>query len=311
MRKTRMSGFTLIELLVVIAIIAILIALLLPAVQQAREAARRSQCKNNLKQVGLALHNYHDTHRVFPLGQQNWLGLDLTGNPGGSRMCWFHHILPYVDQAPVYNRINFNQVGFACCTNGVVPDKDLAIPMFMCPSDPAGPKTQTVAGNQQGFHGNYVLCGASTIFGNSGLPGAGATMNGMFYPLSRTAMRDVIDGSSNTLMGSELTIVTDTTLHDIRGRYNNSWQGNTLFSSNLPPNTTTGDRSSYCINFLPKAPCQALGTGNVVQYARSYHVGGVHVLMADGAVRFVSDNISTTMFQALGSRAGGEAIGDF
>jgi len=311
MRKTWSRGFTLIELLVVIAIIAVLIALLLPAVQQAREAARRSQCRNGLKQVAVALHNYHDTHRVFPPGQMNYIGSDIVSGAaaGGARTGWMQQLLPFIDQMAIFNRMRTNIPAYACCDRTNYPDVENIIPVLMCPSDNANPKTVTVAGNQQGFHGNYVLCGASTNFGNSGV-GLGVTLNGIFFPLSKTSTKDVTDGTSNTAMGSEVIIVKDTTVHDLRGRYWNTWQGNTLFSTELPPNTTTGDRSSYCIA-APRAPCQALATTTVVQYARSYHSGGVHLMMADGAVRFASDNISTTIFRAIGSRAGSETIGDF
>ncbi len=307
-------GFTLIELLVVIAIIAILIALLLPAVQQAREAARRSSCKNNLKQLGLALHNYHDTHRVFPPGQMNYIGADLpSGNRGGARTCWMQQILPYIDQAPLYNgaKTFFSSNSPAYSS---FPKRETVIQTLMCPSDPAGPKVMTAsaasAAAGQGFSGNYVLAaGSDANFGNSGAD-VGLNLNGMFYPLSSTSMRDVIDGSSNTLLGSEIVLSADTSAHDLRGRYYNTWEGNVLFSSALPPNTTTGDRSQYC-NEIPQAPCQTKGSTNVVQYARSYHDGGAHAMLADGAVRFISENISTETWNWLGTAAGNEVVGEF
>lgn len=306
MASARRRAFTLIELLVVIAIIAVLIALLLPAVQQAREAARRSQCKNNLKQIGIALHNYHDTFKLFPPGQFNYLGADLLSPPyGGSRACWMQQILPYIDQAPLYAGFAPGMSTGAYALNWA--GKETILPAFMCPSDGVNPKTLTAGATtavaSQGFHGNYVLCGGSTEF-----TGNGTTLNGMFYPISRTGFNNVTDGSSNTAMGSEILLTQDTGSHDLRGRYYNTWEGNVLFSTFLPPNTTTGDRSSYCIAGI-RRPCAS--SGNLVQYARSQHVGGAHVLMGDGAVRFVSDNISTTIWNALGSRAGGEPIGDF
>ena len=315
MRRSRSRGFTLIELLVVIAIIAILIALLLPAVQQAREAARRSSCKNNLKQIGLALHNYHDTHNAFPPGQFNWIGHD--GTPvllGPKRTCWFQQILPYIDQAPLYNSFNFSAGSILAYGSTAFAQRYQVVPTVMCPSDPASGKVQTAgattSASGQGFHGNIVACaGSNANFGNSG-SGVGASLNGMFYPLSSTRIRDVVDGTSNTLMAGEIVISNDTAAHDLRGRYYNSWQGNVLFSSDLPPNPTTGDRSSYC-NAIPQAPCQALGTTNVVQYLRSYHIGGAHVVLADGAVRFISSNLSTTIMQNLGARGDGQVVGEF
>ncbi|MDB5385018.1 MAG: hypothetical protein JWM11_664 [Planctomycetaceae bacterium] len=307
MLKARKSGFTLIELLVVIAIIAVLIALLLPAVQQAREAARRTQCKNNLKQLGIALHTYHDTFRVFPPGQFNPFGADLVGGAyGGARSCWMQQLLPYVDQAPLYAILS-PQMSSGSGAYAWTAHESI-IPGFMCPSDGVNPKVMTAgagsAAASQGFHGDYVLCAGSTQFTGSGTTG----MNGMFFPLSKISLANVTDGSSNTAMGSEILLTVDTGSHDLRGRYYNTWEGNVLFSTFLPPNTTVGDQSSYCINGI-RRPCA--GAGNNVQYARSYHIGGAHVLMGDGAIRFVSENISTVTWNGLGSIAGGEVIGDF
>ncbi len=313
MRHSR-RGFTLIELLVVIAIIAVLIALLLPAVQQAREAARRTQCKNNLKQIGLALHNYHDTFLVFPPGQFQPLATDpgtpgtlLTPGSGDStnRSCWMQRILPYVDQAPLFNKFAPYMSGPA----GIAfqwPGADTILPAFMCVSDPGGPKNTTVPGNAQGFHGNYVVCAGSLPFGPAG---GGLKLDGMFFSYSRTSIRDASDGTSNTLLAGEILLIQDTTVHDIRGRYFNAWSGNTFFSSYLPPNTTIGDQQSpYCIQG-PKRPCAS--TGDFTQFARSEHTGGVQIVMADGAVRFLSENIDQATFRGLGTRSGGEVVGDF
>jgi prepilin-type N-terminal cleavage/methylation domain-containing protein len=311
MVKGRRAAFTLIELLVVIAIIAVLIALLLPAVQQAREAARRTQCKNNMKQIGLALHNYHDTFRVFPPGQFNFIGSDAPHvyPYGGARACWMQQLLPYIDQAPLYAGFAPGMASGTYALNWA--GKQTVIPGFNCPSDPVGSKVMTAgaasAAASQGFHGNYVLCGASTDFGPAG---SGANLNGIVHPLSKTSLSSVTDGSSNTVMGSEILLTVDTASHDLRGRYYNSWEGNVLFSTLLPPNTTTGDRSmqNYCINGI-RRPCAT--SGNNVQFARSFHVGGVHVLMGDGATRFISENISTLTWNSLGSRAGSEVVGEF
>ena len=316
MRHSR-RGFTLIELLVVIAIIAVLIALLLPAVQQAREAARRTQCKNNLKQLGLALHNYHDTFLVFPPGQFQKLAEDpggggtlLTPNAGDStnRSSWMQRILPYFDQAPLFNKFAPYMSGPA----GMAfqwPGADTILPAFMCPTDPAGPKNSTANDRpNQGFSGNYVVCAGSTSFGQAG---GGLNLNGLFFSYSRTSIRDTTDGTSNTLMAGELLLIKDVdpSGHDIRGRYYNTWSGNTFFSSNLPPNTTVGDQHTpWCVSG-PKRPCAS--TGDYVQFARSEHTGGVQIAMADGAVRFVSENIDQTTFRGLGSRSGGEVVGDF
>src|SRR5262249_31696993 len=269
--------FTLIELLVVIAIIAVLIGLLLPAVQKVREAANRMKCSSQLRQVGLALLSYHDSNGAFPPGQFNPIAanapLALNASTGWNRACWWHKILPQLEQENLYRAIEAyaNQqppppyIHFA--TNGIQGTlndvgRGTVVPLVVCPSDPAGPKVRTVPGNEQGFHGNYVLCAGSTFFNPGG--SNGTNLDGMFYPLSKTRIAEVQDGISNTLMGSEIIVVPDTNVHDLRGRYFNSWQGNVLFSTLYPPNTTVGDRSSYCIAH-PKAPCQALTATNVVQ----------------------------------------------
>jgi prepilin-type processing-associated H-X9-DG protein/prepilin-type N-terminal cleavage/methylation domain-containing protein len=319
------TAFTLIELLVVIAIIAVLIGLLLPAIQKVREAANRTKCTSNLRQVALALHGYHDANQKFPPGQFNLLGTNASTTLSWAyfnRGCWWQKLLPYVEQQALYDAIEAYwppsgpahgpYITFA--TNGVSnppTGRDTIVPLFLCPSDPANPKIVTGGtsdpNNQQGFHGNYVLCGGSTFFGNTG---GGTDLNGLFYPLSKTRLAEVTDGTSNTLMAGEIIISRDTTGHDLRGRYYNTWQGNVLFSTLYPPNTPVGDRSNYCIA-IPKAPCQGLTASNVVQSARSYHPGGANFAFADGSTRFISDNVNVATYQALGTRAGGEAVSDY
>ena len=321
MRHSR-RGFTLIELLVVIAIIAVLIALLLPAVQQAREAARRTQCKNNLKQLGLAMHNYHDTFLVFPPGQFQPLAKDhgntsttflvLTSFSGAStnRSCWMQRILPYIDQAPLFNTfapMMSGPAGYAANW----PGANTILPALMCPTDPSGPKNATASGlANQGFSGNYSVCAGSTTFG---VDGGGDKLNGMFFCYSRTSIRDATDGTSNTLLAGEILLAKDIdpSGHDVRGRYYNTFSGNNFFSSYLPPNTTVGDRtdtSNFC-NPGPKRPCAT--SGEYVLYSRSEHTGGAQIVLVDGSVRFFSENIDKTTFQSLGSRAGGEVVGEF
>jgi len=319
-RKRR--GFTLIELLVVIAIIAILIGLLLPAVQKVREAAARAQCQNNFKQFGLAMHNYHDANKRFPQGQHNYIATDLNPQTESSwnRACWWHDILPYIEQDNLYKLIHAYMnstpkppyITFAVNNAGGArsePGRNSVVSVSTCPSDPNGPKNKTVGGNEQGFHGNYVACGGSNFFNPAG-DTLGANLNGMFYPQSQTKMTSVSDGTSNTLMIGEIIVSPDTGAHDLRGRYYNSWQGNVLFSTLYPPNTTVGDRSSYCNNRL-EAPCQGLSASNVIQSARSGHSGGVNVGMADGSVRFISNNVNLATYNALGTRALQEVLGDF
>lgn len=312
-RRSRSRGFTLIELLVVIAIIAILIALLLPAVQQAREAARRSQCKNNLKQIALAFHNYHDTHRVFPFATISRInGVAPNGN-SNTRQNWFHMLLPYIDQAPLYNQFSpqweANVIPTSWTGNTTV------IPAFQCPSDPENPKTVN-----QGFHGNYLPCTGSS---HAGANNTFAVTNGLLYPLSRTGIRNVTDGTTNTAMFSEIRLQKDNigtasgtgnvlcgSPHDLRGRYYNMHHGNGTFSTIRPPNTTVGDVMQYCQGSV-NVPCRQCSNGLTEVHARSWHTGGVHLALVDGSIRFISDNINTATFQAIGTIGGNETIGEF
>jgi len=179
----RYRGFTLIELLVVIAIIAILIALLLPAVQQAREAARRTQCKNNMRQIGLSLHNYQSTHSVFPIGV---LGTNGNVNANHKLTTWQTFILPFVEQSALYNQYDFN-VRFDHANNADVVIEKLSV--YLCPSQPQ----DQIVNNQYG---------PSHYAGNAGTePGAD---DGLLFPLSSTRFRDVTDGTSNTIAAGEL-----------------------------------------------------------------------------------------------------------
>lgn len=307
----RRRGFTLIELLVVIAIIAILIALLLPAVQQARESARRTQCRNNLKQLGLAFHNYHDRASTFPYGVRS---TDLNSTVL-NRDCWMQQILPELDQGPLFNTYNvINNIRNVQDVSNAI--KQVKIPALMCPSDPNG---GAFSGNgaQIGFHGNYVVCA-----GNNSLPMGNpisatvAPLNGMFWNISSVKMRDVTDGTSNTIMAAECLIRSGNT-GDAWGDAGWYWGGANWgsygFSTANPPNTTVVDRAHTCKSTTnTRAPCVSHGGGtNSENYTRSQHTGGAHVLMADGAVRFISDNIDRVTFQNLGTRAGGETLGEF
>lgn len=322
-RKQKRRGFTLIELLVVIAIIAILIALLLPAVQQAREAARRSTCKNNLKQIGIAMHNYHETHRVFPpggLGSTIWSQPTTSTGPdyqnAVSRIGWMQMILPFIDQAPLYNQFvpymnGLDSTGFPMDW----PNAETVIPTLLCPSDPGASKQQLWRGSGPALSpvcfGNYVACQGSSS--NS----TGNNLNGMFYQISNTRMRDVTDGTSNTLMTSEIKIVPESgtsspidTSSDWRGLYYNIFGVTCWFSTEFPPNTTQSDRVRRCIS-KSDAPCIPALSGSTRMFARSTHTGGAHVGMADGAVRFVSENIDGTLYGYLGSRADGQVLGEW
>lgn len=313
MQLTKKRGFTLIELLVVIAIIAILIALLLPAVQQAREAARRSTCKNNLKQIGIALHNYHDTHRVFPYGHMGNSVIGAGPNYGTyhERDTWAHQILPFVDQAPLYNLYAADTSAFVHQVSN--PDIIKAvIPVYLCPSDPSTPGNADSSGRPQG---SYVACAGNTRITNY----KAAPLPGMFYQNSKTRIGDIKDGSSNTIAASEIVIrgnAATTTYWGCPGCFGiGGDHGEMAFSTHETPNTSVADQNYTCKSTTwPNSPCVSRSTSRsdpTFNFARSYHVGGVHALLADGAVRFISSNIDRTTFQDLGDRADGRVIGEF
>ncbi|MCA9114250.1 MAG: DUF1559 domain-containing protein [Planctomycetaceae bacterium] len=315
--RSSARGFTLIELLVVIAIIAILIALLLPAVQQAREAARRTQCRNNMKQLGLALHNYHDTASVFPpggIGPELWSVHPSTKALQNIRTTWMQMILPQLDQGNLYNTfvpyMNGTNAG-SVLASWEWPNADTPIAALMCPSDPGAGKNSTL-----GFQGNYGVCMGSTgtLVGSDG---TATNLNGMFYQMSSIKMRDLSDGSSNTVMAAENLVFDDVTgavdsSTDWRGAYYDNYGVTSWISTQFPPNTLQVDRLRRCIN-KTHAPCTftTAANSNTVMYARSPHEGGVHALLGDGSVRFVSENINTLLWNYLGSRADGNVIGEF
>lgn len=255
--ERRPRGFTLVELLVVIAIIGILVALLLPAIQAAREAARRSQCGNNMKQLGIALHNYHDTHGVFPPGViANTLNSSM-GAPNAfpGAMSWMPLLLPFMEQAPLYEELlpwmsTRNSMHFPSnIMNSVVPS-------LMCPSDPAAPKTGVIHGEgtppgappdyNDGFSGNYLLCNGSQMVSATNPPPVGAAlgtaMNGMFFYRSRIRMATVMDGTANTVMGAEIITLPELAgQRDWRGRYYRADHLSSIFTTFLPPNSTIAD----------------------------------------------------------------------
>jgi prepilin-type N-terminal cleavage/methylation domain-containing protein len=306
--SSRPRGFTLVELLVVIAIIGILVALLLPAIQAAREAARRSQCSNNVKQLGLSLHNYHDTHAVFPPGV-----IANTLNAGTSfptNMSWMPLLLPFMEQSALYDQLLPYMVTRAS-SNFPSELMNSVVPPLMCPSDPTASKTGIVHGTadpppdyNDGFSGNYLLCHGSEL-----VTAANATgMNGMFFFRSRIRMASITDGTANTVMGGEIiTLPENPGQRDWRGRYYRAEHLSSLFSTNLSPNTTAADYGRTCEAGNPIfARCTA-SVDPQYFFARSFHPGGVQVVLADASVRFVPDTINTQTWRDLGTRAGQES----
>jgi prepilin-type N-terminal cleavage/methylation domain-containing protein/prepilin-type processing-associated H-X9-DG protein len=304
-------GFTLIELLVVIAIIAVLIGLLLPAVQKVRESANRAKCSNNLKQLGLALHNYHGDRQLFPSGVYNMIGSDGAAYVGEDRRVWLHYILTYIEQPTIgtaaQNEVATNALYAVAPTSSYVNN---VINLLMCPSDVNAGKKYTFGNSGQGFHANYVACAGSTTFNGASTTPAFTVLDGIFYAQSQNSIANITDGTSNTLLLSEILVSPDVTQHDCRGRiWNNARSASVLFSTFGQPNTSTPDRLSHCQS-IPTAPCTT-GSDNMVTFARSLHPGGVNAVLADGSVRFVSNAIDPTVWLALGTRSGNEPATDY
>lgn len=325
-------GFTLIELLVVIAIIAILIALLLPAVQQAREAARRTQCKNNIKQLGLAMHNYHDVHNTFPPNSLQWgtplITPEWTGTQHGTQLTM---LLPFIEQAPLYNAIDFRATNAELTVVNGRPIFQIVIPGFLCPTSTApnnrggdlraksnyapsmGAQRLDANGACNRFppHGplidpTHLARGGSNATGYFGTGSAGhgntndpASTSGMFSRAMFAArMRDCTDGTSNTILMGEVR-------PECSDHINNGWfHNNSLWVATTPP-----------INFpsCPESPaladnCHRNDNWNTSQGFKSQHVGGAQFLLTDGSVHFFSENIDYGTYQRLGDRRDGQVV---
>lgn len=288
----RRRAFTLIELLVVIAIIAVLIALLLPAVQQAREAARRSQCKNNLKQIGIAFHNYHDAHGVLPPG---YIDNDPLANVTNQNMLgWGTFILPFVDQGPLFNLIgqsgacaaSWPTVSDMTTSSSTVPTPyaKTVLQTFLCPTDPgSGINTKVHSYGKS----NYTGVGGSGYRSSS--PTAHPT--GTFYDNSRVSLRDVTDGSSNTAMVGER--------GSAGSKYGTIWVGNPSDGEYYTQCAVMDNSVYYSINELP-------GSWNF----SSSHTGGAHFLFGDGSVHFLSDSLDLATYANLGAIADGKVVGE-
>lgn len=319
---TGASGFTLVELLVVIAIIGLLVAVLLPAVQSAREAARRAQCTNNIRQICLGMIGHHDIHGHFPHGVYNYIDSTFHTPPPYNdtqdRRCWFHDVLPFIEQLGLYEKFDQHmQTGKSALA---FPLLATPVPTFMCVSDGLSPKLNTFWGGldglpTQGFSGNYVACTGDDYFnpsiGPNGLPinslVSSSQLNGLFFAISEVRVGQITDGTTHTAAISELILSPDTDSHDIRGRYYNPAHGGVFFSTRVPPNTLVPDRFNWCSdNPVERAPCVWSGS-NMFVSARSYHPGGVNMGMADGSVHFVRDSVDAAAYKAAGSRDGNEA----
>ena len=290
-------GFTLIELLVVIAIIAILIALLLPAVQQAREAARRTQCKNNLMQLGLALHNYDMSYEMLPPGSVNETG-PVVNVQEGYHMSWTVQLLPMLEQANLFRMLDFSE-GVYSPVNGTV--RAVSINVFQCPSD-------------WNFRGSAGMAGVSSSSYAGSFGGDDVAIdvdnNGLLFLNSSINYRQIRDGASNTLLVGERIIEqavmdlgwmsgTSATLRNAGVRLNSGIVRGGIVPPATRVRSTDGEE-------LPEISADQ-STGGF----SSRHTGGVQFLLADGSVRFISENISMDTFQLLGNREDLQITGEF
>ncbi|MEI8383433.1 MAG: DUF1559 domain-containing protein [Planctomycetota bacterium] len=320
----RWRGFTLIELLVVIAIIAVLIALLLPAVQQAREAARRTQCKNNLKQMGLALHNYHDVFNKFPIGSNNT-------QAGGWGVSLWVGVLPYVDEAPMYNKWDFlsahtgwvDQNG----NNGALVNGK-KIGKWFCPSSPL-PEMGRARGNApQGlaiptYCGNAGTVGAFGTFNETRVRAIWSGQNGLggfFTQMGCHSIAKMTDGTTNVVaMVEQSDWVIDSNNGTTRLDHRSSGGDVCCGYGWSMGSSGTGDRQFGLTTLLlppgtKRVPRGANGYGDDGggnYTAQSAHTGGSHILMGDGSVKFLSDNVDFTTFRMILTRDDGQTPGEF
>ena len=339
-RSHRRSGFTLIELLVVIAIIAILIALLLPAVQQAREAARRTQCKNNLKQLGLALHNYHDAYNILPPGMV--FSGDLTGANAAldSQTYSLNHtgwmmLLPYIDQGPLYNQwdptvasgASLRATGPAVWGNPAVnfPVTQTKLSMLLCPSEPIqGPAPNVASGeyaSTQAAVTSYMFAGGYygenyrtyTVYNSSTatLPDGRVVLRSGTFGNNRSArIGDILDGTSNTIAMGESTLDKQSTSYMPvwgQGRHVGIYG---VVLPDGPSGTTPVNNCRYRIN--AKYNCDGANDGKPYAWVfSSRHEGGAHFLMGDGSTRFIGENIDWITFCLLNFVRDGQVVGEF
>jgi prepilin-type N-terminal cleavage/methylation domain-containing protein/prepilin-type processing-associated H-X9-DG protein len=343
------SAFTLIELLVVIAIIAILIGLLLPAVQKVREAAARMTCDNNLKQLGLACHNYHDVYKTLPYGKgKDYRSSPLVpGVPVYPRWSELALLLPFMEQGNLYNTIDFNYPPETPGMGGVVnfmpayenPARQNAaacrtpVKLFLCPSDPAGQPAGDWPGqnNYLGNMGTTYMCDVSEV--NPSTLDPTATADGIFYYLSKVKLTDITDGTSNTSMFSEKlrgqgapNPRTDMFIMPVASTMAQAYSQ--CQSLNTASDTPLTSKQGYswvmgemcCTTYnhvaLPNTTtCASTGfPGGMSNMAMivppsSFHLGGVNMLLCDGSVHFITNSISLPTWRALGSRNAGDILG--
>lgn len=332
MSRFRRRGFTLIELLVVIAIIGVLVAILLPAVQQAREAARATQCKNHLKQLGLALHNYHDTSGQFPINWYN--GADA----GGNNLNVLIGMLPYVDQAGLYNGIDFSDKNLTLYMVGGKQVGQYKIPVYLCPSD--GEATSATANNMaqcsyapsigsqfmQSGSGCNLATYAWAFPSGMGLDtdndgedpfnrgnvrsdyGDGSKISGPFgrgrFNGYGANIRDLRDGTSNTILMGEIRMSCNGF-----SAWGWAWPESLWYATTAPINFNTCPNGPN----YGTTPCASNSSNNwnAVFGFKSQHVGGANFVLGDGSVRFIGENLDRLTYARIGDKADGGLLGEF
>ncbi|TWT30016.1 DUF1559 domain-containing protein [Blastopirellula retiformator] len=313
--KSRRRGFTLVELLVVIAIIGVLIGLLLPAVQQAREAARRMHCQNNLKQIGLALHNYHDTYNSLSAGNQ---GSPSATSYSGHGWTWHSNILSFLEQNTLFDAIQGsdgwgNESGSQSSGKPLIVQATV-VKAFWCPSQ----EDVTNGPQKNGYQPSNYNGNMGTRIGSSGDNCKSSDIqdlddmrsedwgcmngNGIFYVDSKTRFADVRDGLSNTIFVSE---VVDTG-GDTIGYWSNGADRRAIFSSGADGNPPS-EMTEYLIAAEGNDPIN----GGSEEAAGSWHPGGANFCMGDGSIRFLSENMNMATYQGLSTRREGEVLGAY
>jgi prepilin-type N-terminal cleavage/methylation domain-containing protein/prepilin-type processing-associated H-X9-DG protein len=296
----RHPAFTLVELLVVIAIIGVLVALLLPAIQAARESARRSECENKLKQWSLAMHLYHDAHSRLPFGSRS-----------APRQTWVMHLWSYIEEEPLSSTCDFTK-GFEASPNTIANSLNgptgQFVPLYYCPSDEGSDLT---SGELQRRRGNYVVNWGNSTYGQFPEPSGIAPfshVDGKRDQPRSTKLAQITDGTSHTLLMSEVVKASSSLDDDWRGDIQND-DGLFRFHTLLTPNSPEPDVIAPGWFQDADDPAMPATAGNLVeQYcaARSRHTGGVNVSMCDGSVRFIRQDIDLLTWKALGTMNGEE-----